>query len=344
MNSPRPLWLPSASSAVRSLQCPGSVVLPRTKFETTAAMHRGSYLHLYLEDSLNGFVGKEHLESPRFAALSKAISPEDFAELRDTCSHINRDDILRGSALVSSEEAFAYHPATDSACSLGCSIEREYLRHGWKPTTEIAGTADVILRTPTGELIVGDFKTGHYDNQVSYSWAPQLDILGLMAARRYHVDSITVAICLVMDDGRIHWTEDRRLDALDLDAIAGTVHQAVASWHQASELLAIGKTPATKQGPWCDYCPSRPLCPAWLALTREFALEAVVAPGDIAPMLTPAVAGSAWEKLQRFTAIAEDLTKQLRDYAHHHPLVLSDGSRLGFIERSREELDGPKTE
>jgi hypothetical protein len=329
----RDLWLPSASSAVRSLNCPGSVVLPRTRTEATPEMQRGSYLHSYLE----------HLLTGKQSILDRMVSvygdSEDFDGVQETCTKINRNDILRGGEFVSAEEAFTYNPGTDSARSLGCSIEREYLQHGWKPTTEIAGTADVILRTPTG-LLVGDFKTGHFDNQVSYSWGPQLDMLGLMAARYYGEDSVTVAICLVMDDGRLVWTESRHLDALALDAIAGTVSAAVSEWHRTAQAVAQGQTPTTKQGPWCDYCPSRSQCPAWFVLAREFASGArkLTTSED----LTPEVAGLAWERLQQLMTLAADVNELLRGYAKHRPFVMPNGSRLGLVERSREELDGAK--
>lgn len=332
----KPLWLPSASSASRVLNCPGSVVLPRGPYApATPEMLRGSYLHLRLEQML---VGHSARLEPRFDALIRDIPSEQLDALDDTTARIHRPDILRGHELVSAEEAFAYHPASDSARSLGCSIEREYLQHGWRPTEEIAGTADVILRTPTG-LLVGDFKTGHYDNQVSYAWGPQLDFLALMAARTYGVDTVSVGICLVMDDGRIHWTQERTLDLFALDALAARVRAAVASWHEARATLDSGAVPTTKIGAWCDYCSSRSLCPAWRSLARTFTEDTVsLALQD----LTPESAGLAWEKLQRYDALSAEIQKQLRAYALSHPLVLEDGSRLGHVKRSREELDGAK--
>lgn len=339
ITTPRSLWLPSASSAVRSLNCPGSVVLPKAKFETTPAMMRGSALHLYLESMLT----KNPALLARMEKFTRSYPDQDeLAAVLETAEKITLSSILRGAEFISAEEAFAYHASTDSARSLGYSIEREYKQHGWKPTEEIAGTADVILRTPTG-LLVGDFKTGHFDDQVSYSWAPQLDMLGLMAARRYGVDSVTVAICLVMDDGRIHWTQERTLDALDLDAIAATVSSAVRGWHEAAQIYAAGGTPPTKQGPWCEYCASRSLCPAWFVLAREFASGLWQKPAGEQVDLTPFSAGIAWDKLQGLLTAAKGIEAQLRDYAKHHPLIMPDGKRLGHVERTREGFDGHKT-
>lgn len=334
----KPLWLPSASSAVRVLHCPGSVVLPRDRASApTPEMLRGSYLHLKLEQML---VGHQPQMEPRFDALTRDIPDEDLDALDSACTAIHRADILRGAELVSAEEAFAYHPATDSARSLGFSIERAYLQHGWRPTEEIAGTADVILRTLDGALLVGDFKTGHYDNQVSYAWGPQLDFLALMAARTYRVSTVTVGICLVMDDGRIHWTEERTLDLFDLELISLRIRDAVTSWYEARAQLDAGAVPVTKIGAWCDYCPSRSLCPAWRSLARTFAEDtAALALQD----LTPESAGLAWEKLTRYDALAGEIRKQFKAYALRHPLVLEDGTRLGHVTRSREELDGAKT-
>lgn len=329
---------PSASSAVRVLQCPGSVVLPRGPYTaSTPAMLRGSYLHLRLEQFLAGH--HPRLE-PRFDALVAAIPADEQTALDAALSTISRDDILRGMELVSVEEAFAYRPGSDTARSLGCSIEREYTQHGLDPFAEIAGTADLVLRTPSGGLVVGDFKTGHYDNQVSYAWAPQLDMLALAVARTYGVSTVTTAICLVMDSGRVHWTEERTLDVFDLDAIAAQVRSAVAAWHAAAQAQQSGAVPVTRPGAWCDYCSSRSLCPAWRSLARTFAAEtAALAELD----LTPESAGAAWEKLDRFEQLAKELRAQLKAFARRAPLVLPDGSRLAHIERSREELDGEKT-
>lgn len=333
---------PSASSALRVLQCPGSVVLPRGPYTpSTPAMNRGSYLHLRLEQFLTGH--HPRLE-PRFDALVRVLDAEDQAMLDMALSTISRDDILRGSELLTAEEAFAYSPATDTARSLGVSIEREYTQHGLDPHTEIAGTADLILRTPSGTLVVGDFKTRHYDSQVSHAWQPQLDMLALSASRAYHVDTVTTAICLVMDSGRVHWTEERTYDVFDLDAIAARVRDAVRQWHTAAAAFASGAVPVTNPGAWCDYCSSRSLCPAWRSLARTFAEDTVALSVAATELdLTPNTAGAAWEKLDRYDALAGELRKQLRDYAHRTPLVLSDGTRLGHVERTREELDGERT-
>ena len=322
MSAASSLWLPSASSAARSSRCPASVVLPKSRgTAATPEMLRGSYLHLLLEAKFSEVTDL----NLRLDDLAKQLGDEVAVETFASVSRITSDEILRGAEFIAAEPAFAYNPTTDTARLLGTSIERSYLQHGWKPTEEIAGTADVILRTPRGTLLVGDYKTGHLDNQVSYGWRPQLLWLALMAARHYREDRVSVGICLVFDEGRVRWVQQELLDVFDLESIAEDLRAAQARWLTAAIAQAEERAPEAHAGPWCDYCACKPVCPAWGLLARQMASGACA--DTVIADLTREQAGTLWEELKIYQAILDYTKEQLEAKAARGPLPLS-GNRV----------------
>jgi hypothetical protein len=338
----RALWLPSASKMAQALACPGSVVLPRDKRreEATPEMLRGSAIHLWLEKALGP------APEPPATALDVADAALvrfckenglDAGEIAQTIDGVDLSDIVReGATVLGREVAYAYDVEAGTARELGSSIERRYLQAGWVPTREIAGTADLLLRLIDGSLLVADFKSAHFDTANSPSWDAQLNTLALAVARVHGVDSISVGVCLILEDGRTSW-RTRQLDALDLDCWAVTLEVGLARWREAHAAVSQGQAPATTPGHYCTWCPSRPVCPSWTQLARELARDPQLDPAAVS-LLTPEAAGRAYVKSKLLRKLLDDIDAQLDARAHLGALPLPGGGLYGWVEEKRETL------
>jgi hypothetical protein len=175
-------------------------------------------------------------------------------------------DALPNDGLVTlhAEQAYAWDPATDTAEVLDV-IDRAYA-----PQSRLCGTADLVLwHAESEDLVVYDYKTGSADNA-----GPQLRTLGLMAARAYGVEYVTVAALEVRASGV---TEVGR-EELDLFALAGIAGEL------ADQLAAI-ETAKPQPGSHCSdlCCPARLSCP----LTTVAVAEVVdVVPNNTIPTET----------------------------------------------------------
>jgi hypothetical protein len=143
------------------------------------------------------------------------------------------------------EVAFAWDPAEDRAEVLDI-VDRAY-----RPQSRLCGTADLVLVTSMGgmpiSVTVWDWKTGNSENA-----GPQLRALGLMAARAYNVDNVTVA-ALEVRAGGVTETCREELTAFELAVIAGNLSD------QLNAIETAEPTPGSHCGEL--YCPARLHCP-----------------------------------------------------------------------------------
>lgn len=144
------------------------------------------------------------------------------------------------------EVAFAYDWSTGTSRVIGKNIGRKYRQHG-KTDDEIAGSADFVVREG-GVVHVYDWKTG---KAVTDSVWPQMEWLGLFAARAYGVESVVLRPLHVTDYG-IEDGMRRELDANDLRRVTEGIRRDVGAIADAWP----------EPGEHCDgeWCPARGAC------------------------------------------------------------------------------------
>jgi hypothetical protein len=186
-----------------------------------------------------------------------AVEDDIAAEYEQACRWIDALGISKESMLLLTEVAFAWDPATDAAENIGQETDRDYSRGKGR----LCGTADLVLLVKMDGRIVGvmvwDFKTGDGSGA-----GPQLRTLGLMAARVWGVESVTVAALEVRASGVTEVAREE-LDAFALAGIAGELAEQIAAIESAEP----------QPGSHCGelYCPARLSCPLGTAATAEVA-------------------------------------------------------------------------
>jgi hypothetical protein len=305
--------LPTASSLHRALACPASAVLPRAPSTTSEAAERGTYLHGHLA---------------AWAALGKRpATPPPPPEYAETVEGLDFPAIVRGRAYdsVDIEAAFAFDVESGRARFLGSDIGRDY---GPLSPTEIAGTADLVVREADGTLAILDYKSGQSVGAAATN--PQMHFLALAVARFCGVEFVAVELVYLGEDGS-HRVDRACLDSLDLDSFAATLRQAVTLWRSPEAATQA------RPGDHCRYCPCFDSCPAQHQLVRTFASTLEIDPVAIAS-LSPEAAGRVYEEAQRYQELLKQLFKHLGERAHRQPLILPSGARLGYREQERREL------
>lgn len=204
-------WTPS--SADRVFACPASAVLPQTYTPAGPAAERGTRIH-------DEYAAHVDALSPTVTAL-----PFDWTAQR----HV--------------EVAYAYDVACDTGRVLGYRVGRRYPPVG---DTELKGSADVVLTTPTAATVI-DWKTGHTRG---YVWQPR--IYALAAARAHRVGSVETAL-VYLDQGA---TDREHFTTFELAALARDVRAAA---RRVEDSDGTDVTP----GDHCKWCPAKPACPAW---------------------------------------------------------------------------------
>lgn len=141
------------------------------------------------------------------------------------------------------EVAFAFDWSTGTSRVLGKNIGRKYRQAG-KTDDEIAGSADFVIRLPD-VVHVYDWKTGR---AVTDSVWPQMEWLGLFAARAYGVSRAIVRPLHVTDYG----IEDGMQREVDLERVARDIRKNVGAIADAWP----------EPGEHCDreWCPARGGC------------------------------------------------------------------------------------
>ncbi len=157
------------------------------------------------------------------------------------------DSLGVGKGALRAEVAFAWDPETDTAEVIKQEHDRDYSAGKGR----LCGTADLVLVVtadgrPTA-VMVWDWKTGD-----SLSSGPQLRTLGLMAARAYGVEHVTVAALDVSPERVVELVREE-LDAFALSGIAGEI----------AEQLSLVATSEPQPGSHCYelFCPAKLACP-----------------------------------------------------------------------------------
>jgi hypothetical protein len=143
------------------------------------------------------------------------------------------------------ERSFAWDPTSDTAEAIG--FNRDYANGNGR----ICGTVDLVLLTVLDgrpmAAMVWDWKTGN-----SLGSGPQLRALGLMVARTFGLETVTVAALDVSPDAIVEMAREE-LTPFELSAIAGELAELVAG--------VAGSKPLP--GAHCGelFCPAKLHCP-----------------------------------------------------------------------------------
>jgi hypothetical protein len=300
--------IPSASGLPRAFRCRASMLLPQVHRASSAAAHKGTQVHRFLE------------EVPALGRDAALLNVTDESA-RALCEALDLERLPLGDGVSwASEVAYSYDIHKGTAREVGRGIGRAYPEDGG-----LHGTADLVSLADDGDTaIVLDVKTGH-------GWLPeageseQLKFLALAACRAHGASRARIGHLHLRDDGT-PWTDWAELDAFDLDAFASSLR-----------MLAATTTGQPVEGGWCRYCPAFAACPAKnkLAVSLGGGLSAA----DISVALTPETAAKAWERITLARQVLAEAERKVEEYAREHPLTLSNGLVLGPVEDEKDEID-----
>lgn len=282
----------SASRVPTYLACPAAAVLPHAPYNTAHAE-----------------AGIEHHTEMEAAADTGGDGLPD------------RVRVFIGDGAMSTECAFAYDVASDTARELG-HVQRKYV--GLTPY-EIPGQVDLLARGTRTRIV--DHK-GH-ERVEPAATNTQLATYALMVARTYGLDEVDVAIAY--KDG---WLDTATLGPLELDAHAVRLRQL-----QIDVARAV-RDPQPRIGRQCRYCEAFMSCPAQADLRRETDTVLPMRIEASLPFHDDREAADAFDLLDRIKLLEQRIRSALYARAGERPIPLNDGRVLGPVEKlSNTEID-----
>jgi RecB family exonuclease len=300
----------TASDADRVRQCPASSALPHVQ-RTTPANTGGRVMHRFLELASSAGPDEAIADAPAESREALDGMPLELYPLHLTAEVAVAYDVMSGEGrILAIGQGRAYADVRD---------------------TEVCGTADVA-GADDDYVVVVDYKPP-FMALPAPAQSGQMRLLALALARARGKDAARLAWVRYRTDGD-PWWEHGKLDAFDLDEIAEEVKASWVAVVRARAVVAAGKESDVHTGEWCRYCPALPHCPAY----RGLALELAGASPGLDQPLTPELAGAAWARLAEVKRVVGQVEGALRVYAEQEPLVLPDGSRLGYVETTREQM------
>lgn len=296
----------------------------RVPESTSAAGDRGAARHAILEDELR----------MRLDGRPLAAAPDEPAELEDS-KLFRRNAGAWLDALLS--RAAAGHTLAERIFVLdvlsgrvrSSSHKRSHDDPHHRHDREIRCIADVVwMERGSRRVCVDDYKTGQIRNVESAADNWQMRALGLAAARAHGVDSATVRVIAVDDDGVCRVASEATLEPWDLDEIAAALRDL------AERVPTAQPTPGT----WCrrKWCALVGLCPATVDVASK-AIAPVPAPPTeasypiIATPLSPTHAAYLLVVLDLVKAFGAELEKNLKAYAKEHPIPTGEGRTWGPV-------------
>jgi hypothetical protein len=229
---------------------------------------------------------------------------------------------LTAGASLTSECAFAYDVASDTARELG-HVQRKYA--GLTPY-EIPGTLDLLARGD--RMLVVDYK-GH-EKVDDAATNTQLATYALMVARTYGVFEVDVAI-YYRSTG---WLDTATLGPLELDAHAARLRQLQI------DVARAAADPKPVIGRQCRYCNAFNACPAQADLRVDVDRSLPMRVEASLPYHDDGTAADAFDLLSRVELLAKRMRAALYARAAEKPIPLNDGRVLGPVEKmSATEID-----
>lgn len=291
------------SALPRSLNCDGSLVLPKASVQSEWA------------DSGND----EHEELARQTLGGSA--PPRLAR------------IVPAGARV--EVKVAFDCASGAGRVIGEGSGRDY---GALGPFEIAGSIDV-LATEGDAAVVIDWKTGHKEvDPASRNW--QLWGYALTAARALGKSRAIVRIAYTNMPGQP--IDEHEIGALDLAEFATRLSALYMHQARLKDRYKLGEVPSTNEGSWCRHCASKSRCPSKVGLLVQVAERGLATIGSTDLTQDRARdAHLEIERLDQLVKEAKSRREQWID--EHGPIDLGNGKLFGRVPRSGPRiLDGTK--
>lgn len=296
---------PSGSGLERAEKCPPSMALPR-------APHTG-------DDAIKGTDNHGKIEGG--LVVGGDISGLPFVVQK----------AMEGARQVDVEVAYAINVETEMVRVLGRRIDRNY---GKLEAGEIPLTLDASIWRQDGTW-VWDWKSR---KRVTPA-AKNLQLLaGAVAVLKTEGLTKVHGAIGYLDDGE---ADVHTFDAFDVPPFFVRMREILNRVGLARTMVATGGTPAVHSGPWCQYCPSVPYCPAHNRLALQWLGDLDYVQKQVAFMSAEQV-GKAWTMLQQIEKLAEKVNASLRLRAGQEVVPLPNGKRLALVEKSRSNFDKNK--
>lgn len=290
--------------------CGGSAALPQIDYRGGHYQSRGIVLHNFLEQV--SLVGRD-------AALEK-VAP-DF---RQACEVIEERVLLMADPRsYAAELAIAYDVDAGTARVLGQGLKRKYE----VGPREIAGTIDVTGLTDEAAVIF-DYKTG-YAKLGRPKTLRQLRAYALFAARAFGRRKAVVGIIRIREDGSSYFEQDV-LDEFELATVELELLELAEKVQRERAKVAAGELPELVEGDHCDRCAAFNICPAKMALARQFA----IAPQSVEALIeaaTPEHLAAAWDRVNALETVVERVKERIKASARKQPIPLGGGTVLGVV-------------
>lgn len=318
--------LPTPSSLGRIAACVRSETLERVE-EVSEAATLGTQVHAFLCDVLT--LGYED------ALLKQPVEDRDWLRGFDPDRRL---PAFQPEAFAP-EIAFAYHPGTGACRELGRRMTRA-AAHAMARPGEMVGLVDVAGVAP-GCVVVHDYKSGWgWVDPASINW--QVRTYALMAARAWGMDEAFAGILRARADGYVHF-DVAHMDLFELEQHEVELRRVLVARDLALRAAADGEElPSFVEGPHCQYCPGRRICPPKTAQLLALADALPPLMGEdgkplemsrLADRLTHDTAPLVWERLKFAEKMIERLKAEVKEYARREPIPLGGGWVLG--ERSK---------
>ncbi len=134
-----------------------------------------------------------------------------------------------------------------------------------KETHVLSGRIDRIDKTEDGYEVI-DYKTSRrMPSQADVDRDLQMSIYSLGVQKRWpHVrpEDITLSLYFIKHGEKLSTTRTP-------EATAATASDVLKTVSEIQTKLATGKRFEPKPGPYCDWCPYKPICPAWRHLYKK---------------------------------------------------------------------------
>jgi hypothetical protein len=293
---------PSGSSIERGWNCPAYLALPHAGHTGEGAI-KGTDNHDKIEGGLS--IGGDLSTQPEVVrtAMTDALS-------------------------VDVEVSFALDVEQETVRCLGRRLGRRYGKLG---PSEIALTVDAIIVKASG-WEVWDWKSRKRVTAAKNNW--QIRAAAVAILKHEQLSKIKGAIGY-LDNGE---ADIHAFDVFDVPRFFEDMRQMLDRIGAAKALAATGVVPEVHSGPWCDYCPAMPYCPAHarLAMTMLGELDAVRQ--EIA-FFTPEQVSKAWDLKKKIETILGSVDESLRLRISQSVIPRDGKKRLAMVDCKRTGFD-----
>jgi hypothetical protein len=253
----------------------------------------------------------------------------------DLYARIDVDAIMHGLRALDPEVAFAIDFEKRLCREIGRKIGRDYGQIGeW----EIPGSCDLIgIRGD--RVVIRDYKFGKHDGPNSLQnkfFCASLYLLG-------RGDSFLSEVVEIDPDTGSHRVLTSDIGLFDIEDYISQVRAGmVRAKFEETEWRQTG-TVHVKVGDWCQWCNSRPACPAYTSLARSMVTDLVDIRSRLEAM-TPLQQGEAWVKMKAAKQVLEDVESGLKAIAAENRIPVGEDKEVRSNWQSKSSLSATELE